>query len=136
MSYLGFLDAFSTFLSSRLYTQLMVTFFSFFFVLVAVIFVIMGWLMCKDPETGVFFMDVSWIGSWVFVGGFLQLTYALITSFVLLVALRRYWTCPEDHRLFSLGVYMLLPMFPIGTVLSIYAISKLRTKNSMTTKTW
>jgi len=129
MSYLAFLDAITKFNASRLYAQLMAAFFGILFVVAAAMFALMGWKVAKDPESGAILMDGSWIGSWIFVGSFLLLGYALITLSVLLIALRRYWTCRSDHRPFSLGAYMLMPIFPVGFILSVYALWRLKTDN-------
>jgi fatty-acid desaturase len=91
----------------------------------------MGWTMTKDPETGAIILDLGWVGSWVFIGALILLAYALVTFGVLAVALHRYWSCRDAARSFALGAYLLLPVFPVGTAFTIYAIRKLGSDNEL-----
>ena len=105
------------------------TLFSLVFVVAAAGLAFMGWQVVQEPETGLIVMDATWFGSWLFVGSLSLLGYGLVTFFVLLVALRRYWTCRADHRPFSLGAYMLMPIFPMGTIFAIFALGRLNADN-------
>lgn len=131
MSYLEFWDTVSKFLSSRLHAQLVGVFFGFFFVVGAAFFAFIGWLAVNDPEMGSILLDPTTIGTWIFVSSLLLLGYALIAFSMLLVALRRYWTCRVDHRPFIVGAYMLMPLFPVGTIFSIFALWTLNKESEL-----
>jgi hypothetical protein len=132
MSYLRLLESISKFCAGRLYAQLAATFFGFFFVIGASMFAWFGWYVTKDPETGTILVDATSLRLWMFVGSLLVLAYALITQSVLLIALRRYRTDRSDHRPLLIGAYMLMPIFPVGTIFSIFALGRLYAENKET----
>lgn len=135
MTYSDSLEACSKFSSSRLYAQLIGLFLAIFYVIVAVCLFGFAWIFVREPETGEIILDARWIGSWIFFSSLILLCYALATLAIMVAALHRYRTCRADHRLFSIGSYMLLPAFPLGTIFCIYAIWKLGTERNSSDQT-
>lgn len=117
----------SEFLRSRLHAQLFGTLLGFVLFACAVAGVLVTSIMVRDPATGRLSFEPQWLGTWLFFASMAFLVYTVITLGVFLVALRRHWTDPADCRAFRMGSYLMLPVFPVGTIYSIYAVSKMAT---------
>lgn len=113
------------FFRARLYVQWLGVLLAFVLLVCAAGSVVVATMMVRDPESGEMILDPSWLGSWIFFGSLGFLIHSVVTFGVFLTALLRYMDDPKDERLFRLASYLILPVFPAGTIYSIYALSKL-----------
>ena len=128
MSYLASLKALERFQSSLLYAHLVGTALGAFSVVGSAMFAFVGWMTAWDPMTESIIMDASWVGSWLFAAGLVICAYTILTLSVMVAALCKYLNSNPDHRLFAMGAYMLLPVFPLGTIYCVYAIQRLNSE--------
>lgn len=119
---------------SRLYAQLIGTLLGFVLFVWAVAGLFVTSIMVQDPATGRLSLEPRWVGTWLFFASIAFLLYTTITLGVFLVALRHHWTDPADCRALKIGSYLMLPMFPVGTIYSIYAASKMATSKQLANK--
>jgi len=111
---------------SRLYVQAQATFIAGFYLLLSTL-ILFGIFMALEisdetPTTGI---------AWILIPASVAFAYTLSTFLVMTAALWLRWKGRKDPSLFRVGAYLLLFLFPVGTIISLICFRHLETSENI-----